>query len=81
MARWLARLAQGGAVLLATENAPKGKRAWFGMFPQLGPSIGFLAAIPQICTIVLMIVWGLHSDRTRERRWHFVAEQQFGLPR
>lgn len=32
----------GGAALLATENAPKGKRAWFGMFPQLGPSIGFL---------------------------------------
>ncbi|MGC5702202.1 MHS family MFS transporter [Pseudomonas sp. NFXW11] len=34
----------GGAALLATENAPEGKRAWFGMFPQLGPSIGFLAA-------------------------------------
>lgn len=34
----------GGAALLATENAPKGKRAWFGMFPQLGPSIGFLVA-------------------------------------
>ncbi|WP_153099638.1 MFS transporter [Paraburkholderia hayleyella] len=34
----------GGAALLATENAPKGKRGWFGMFPQLGPSIGFLAA-------------------------------------
>jgi metabolite-proton symporter len=32
----------GGAALLATENAPAGKRAWFGMFPQLGPSIGFL---------------------------------------
>ncbi len=29
---------------LATENAPKGKRAWYGMFPQLGPSIGFLVA-------------------------------------
>jgi metabolite-proton symporter len=32
----------GGAALLATENAPAGKRAWFGKFPQLGPSIGFL---------------------------------------
>ncbi|MBW4021587.1 MAG: MHS family MFS transporter [Proteobacteria bacterium] len=32
----------GGAALLATENAPRGRRAWFGMFPQLGPSIGFL---------------------------------------
>lgn len=32
----------GGAVLLATENAPKEKRAWFGMFPQLGAPIGFI---------------------------------------
>jgi metabolite-proton symporter len=32
----------GGAVLLATENAPPGKRAWYGMFPQLGAPIGFL---------------------------------------
>jgi metabolite-proton symporter len=31
----------GGAVLLATENAPKGKKAWYGMFPQLGAPIGF----------------------------------------
>ncbi len=32
----------GGAVLLATENAPEGKRAWYGMFPQLGAPIGFI---------------------------------------
>ena len=32
----------GGAVLLATENAPPGRRAWYGMFPQLGAPIGFL---------------------------------------
>jgi metabolite-proton symporter len=32
----------GGAVLLATENAPGSKKAWFGMFPQLGAPIGFL---------------------------------------
>lgn len=32
----------GGAVLLATENAPTGKRAWYGMFPQLGAPIGFI---------------------------------------
>ncbi|MGH6648125.1 MFS transporter [Aquabacterium sp.] len=31
----------GGAVLLATENAPPEKRAWYGMFPQLGAPIGF----------------------------------------
>ncbi|MCE9634030.1 MAG: MHS family MFS transporter [Methylophilales bacterium] len=34
----------GGAALLATENAPQGKRGWFGMFPQLGPPLGFLCA-------------------------------------
>jgi len=32
----------GGAVLLATENAAPGKKAWYGMFPQLGSPIGFL---------------------------------------
>lgn len=34
----------GGAVLLATEHAPPGKKAWFGMFPQLGAPIGFIAS-------------------------------------
>jgi metabolite-proton symporter len=34
----------GGAVLLATENAPEGKRAWYGMFPQLGAPVGFFFA-------------------------------------
>jgi metabolite-proton symporter len=31
----------GGAVLLATENAPPGKVAWYGCFPQLGAPLGF----------------------------------------
>jgi len=34
----------GGAVLLAVENAPPNKRALYGMFPQLGAPIGFLAS-------------------------------------
>ncbi|PTB20756.1 MFS transporter [Trinickia symbiotica] len=34
----------GGAALLATEYAPAQRRGWFGMFPQLGPSVGFLAS-------------------------------------
>jgi metabolite-proton symporter len=34
----------GGAALLAAENAPHGKRGWFGSFPQMGPSVGFLCA-------------------------------------
>ena len=32
----------GGAILLATENAPPGKRARYGMFPQFGAPVGFL---------------------------------------
>lgn len=34
----------GGAVLLATENAPAGRRGLYGMFPQLGAPVGFLLA-------------------------------------
>lgn len=34
----------GGAVLLAVENAPPHRRAWYGMFPQLGAPLGFLLA-------------------------------------
>ncbi|MEU2732683.1 MFS transporter [Streptomyces griseoviridis] len=44
------RLAQGfalggewsGAALVATENAPRGKRALYGTFPQLGAPLGFI---------------------------------------
>jgi metabolite-proton symporter len=32
----------GGAVLLATENAPPGKEGRYGMFPQLGAPLGFI---------------------------------------
>ncbi|MGV9253084.1 MFS transporter [Streptomyces sp. NPDC003697] len=46
----LMRLAQGfalggewsGAALVATENAPNGKRALYGTFPQLGAPLGFI---------------------------------------
>lgn len=41
----------GGAVLLATENAPPGKKAWYGMFPQLGAPLGFLISG---CTFLLL---------------------------
>ncbi|MDF2618517.1 MAG: major facilitator superfamily 1 [Xanthobacteraceae bacterium] len=58
-AGWLApgllvimRIAQGfalggewsGAALVATENAPAGKRAVYGTFPQLGAPLGFILA-------------------------------------
>ncbi|WP_028937687.1 MFS transporter [Pseudonocardia spinosispora] len=32
----------GGAVLLATEYAPPGKRGLYSAFPQLGPAVGFI---------------------------------------
>ena len=46
----------GGAALIATENAPDGRRAWFGMFPQLGPPIGFFIATGLF--LVLLIGFG-----------------------
>jgi len=47
----------GGAVLLATENAPPGKRAWYGMFPQLGAPIGFF-----LSSGVFLLLSGTLSD-------------------
>ena len=41
----------GGAVLLATENAPSEKKAWYGMFPQLGAPIGFFLSLG--CFLIL----------------------------
>ena len=55
----------GGAALLATENAPEGKRAWFGMFPQLGPSIGFLAANG----LFLILAMTLSDEQFRSWGW------------
>ena len=34
----------GGAALVAIENAPEGKRGWYGSFPQLGAPLGLLLA-------------------------------------
>jgi MFS family permease len=54
----------GGAVLLATENAPPGKRAWYGMFPQLGAPIGFFLSggvfllLGELMTDADFFAWG-----------------------
>jgi metabolite-proton symporter len=45
----------GGAALLATENAPAGRRSWFGMFPQLGPPIGFFMANGLFLLLLLVL--------------------------
>lgn len=72
------RLAQGfalggewsGAALVATENAPAGKRAWYGTFPQLGAPIGFIIANG----VFLIINFALpHPDGTAQRSVEFLS--------
>lgn len=54
----------GGAVLLAVENAPPGKRAWYGMFPQLGAPVGFFLSggvfllLSHLLTTAQFFAWG-----------------------
>lgn len=61
----------GGAVLLATENAPDSKKAWFGMFPQLGAPIGFLCSTG----IFLLITEMLTDEQFKSFGWRipFIA--------
>lgn len=59
----LMRLAQGfalggewsGAALVATENAPDGKRAIYGTFPQLGAPLGFILSNGLFLTIAALL--------------------------
>src|SRR5438445_1985599 len=55
----------GGAVLLAVENAPPGKRAWYGMFPQLGAPIGFFFS----GTVFLLLSERLTNDQLLAYGW------------
>jgi metabolite-proton symporter len=54
----------GGAALLAVENAPPGWSARFGMFPQLGAPVGFIAAnglfliLATVLTPEQFMAWG-----------------------
>ena len=54
----------GGAALLAVENAPPGWRARYGMFPQLGAPVGFIAAngffliLGVLLTPAQFVAWG-----------------------
>ncbi len=54
----------GGAALLAVENAPPGWRARYGMFPQLGAPVGFVAAnglflaLGLVLTPAQFVAWG-----------------------
>jgi MFS family permease len=55
----------GGAALLATEYAPEGRRGWFGMFPQLGPPVGFVFAVGGF----LLLSYGLDEEQFRDWGW------------
>jgi MFS transporter, ACS family, tartrate transporter len=35
--------------------------------------VGWLSSIPYILAFPLMFLWGRHSDRSGERRWHLIA--------
>jgi metabolite-proton symporter len=75
----LMRFAQGiglggewsGAALLATENAPAGKRAIYGTFPQLGAPIGFIIANG----VFLLLSLNLDADAFQAWGWRvpFIA--------
>jgi metabolite-proton symporter len=57
----------GGAVLLATENAPPGKLAWYGSFPQLGAPIGF------VCSSGLFLLLTTRLDNAQLLGWGWRA--------
>jgi ACS family tartrate transporter-like MFS transporter len=39
-------------------------------FSSLG--VGGLNAIPSVLAVIAMVLWAMHSDRTKERTWHIV---------
>jgi metabolite-proton symporter len=65
----------GGAVLLAVENAPPGKRAWYGMFPQLGAPLGFFLST----TVFLVLAGGLGEEAFAAFGWRIPFLASAGL--
>ncbi len=53
----------GGAVLLATENAPAGRHNWYGMFPQLGAPLGF------VCSAGIFLLLGHYLSDAEFMDW------------
>ena len=54
----------GGAILMAVEHAPKGKRGRFGAFPQLGVPLGLL-----LSSAVLTLMTGVISPGEEFMEW------------
>ena len=40
--------------------------------------VGLVVVIPYACATLAMALWGRHSDRTRERKWHFALPAVLG---
>ena len=61
----------GGAALVATENAPEGKRGWYGTFPQLGAPLGLFMANG----VFFLVTYFLGTQALQEWAWRipFVA--------
>lgn len=67
-----------GIVYFLTQVPPNGLNIWI---PQVVKSfgglttqqIGFVSAIPYAFAIIGLILWGQSSDRTMERKWHFLS--------
>jgi ACS family 4-hydroxyphenylacetate permease-like MFS transporter len=34
--------------------------------------VGMLTGIPAVCALIVMLLWGSHSDKKMERAWHYV---------
>ena len=71
----------GGAALLAVENAPPGWRARYGMFPQLGAPVGFIAANAKDkhgAHRYTLAASGL--DAATERRRYAAYQERFAVP-
>lgn len=60
----------GGAVLVAVENAPKGRATFFGSFAQLGSSVGALLSTGAFS---LMNLWGTEAFHSWGWRVPFLA--------
>jgi len=54
-----------------------GQQLWMPqLFKSVGKNlssmqIGMLTMLPALCTLVTLIFWSRHSDKTGERHWHF----------
>jgi D-galactonate transporter len=41
-------------------------------------AIGWISTLPGVASILAMFIWGHHSDKTGERRWHMALAAIFG---